>query len=374
MHWCPGANLWAVMRYHDAETILKHPHLSRQAYLDTLEVRAGRQPITDMQRRELVFTDNPRHEKLRRLIGTAINAQSIGNLQATTDTLVEQKFAPLLARGKFDVIGDFVLTLPTSVAAAWLGVPDEERERVTAWIFPLVSGRGVARDPETTAAANKAATEMRAYFDALMKQRRAAPANDLISGLLAVQAQDPSLLSDDDIFGLIVAVFAAGHTPGIALMALTLLALLQNPDQLARLRADPSLLPLVIEEGLRYASPTQAPNPLVALEDINVGGKTIRRGQAVTVILASANRDPEIFPDPDRFDAGRTPNHHIAFSVGPHFCIGAMLTRMQAEKAIAALTQRLPDLQLACDIGDLKWIPHDRFRTLASLPVSFRPS
>jgi len=147
---------------------------------------------------------------------------------------------------------------------------------------------------------------------------------------------------------------------------------LQSPDQLARLRADPSLLPLAIEEGLRYNSPTQAPNPLAALEDISIRGKTIHKGEALTAILASANRDPEVFPEPDRFQVGRTPNRHIAFSAGPHYCLGAMLTRLEAQSILAALV-RLPGLRLACNSSDLTWIPHDRFRVLTALPIAFEP-
>ena len=374
VHWCAEAHLWAIMRYDDAQTVLKDPRLSRQAYLDALEARTGRQPIIEMQRHELVFTDNPHHGQLRQLIGDAINAQAVRDLRTEIDTLVKQKLEPLLPRGHFDVIGDFLLTLPTAVAAAWLGVPEEDRAEITTWIFPLVSGRGVTRDPQTTAAASDAAKKLRAYFDDLIRLRRAAPKGDLISALLATQAQAPSLLSDDDLFGLFAAVFAAGHTPGIALLAGTLLDLLQFPDQLAQLRADLSLLPLAIEEGLRYNSPTQAPNPLAALEDISLRGKTIHRGDALTVILASANRDPEVFPDPERFDAGRTPNRHLAFSAGAHYCLGAMLTRLEAQSILTALVQRLPGLRLACDPSELTWIPHDRFRVLTALPIVFEAS
>jgi cytochrome P450 len=373
VHWCAGAHLWAVMRYDDAQTVLKDPRLSRQAYLDALEARIGRQPITEMQRHELVFMDNPRHGELRQFIGDAINAQAVRDLRTEIDLLVEQKLAPLLSRGHFDAIGDFLLTLPTAVAAAWLGVPEEDREQITSWIFPLVSGRGVTRDPQSTAAASAAAKQLRAYFDSLVQRRSGSPKNDLMSALLATQAQAPSLLSDDDLFGLFAAVFAAGHTPGIALLAGTLLDLLQFPDQLARLRADSSLLPLAIEEGLRYNSPTQAPNPLAALEDISIRGKTIHQGDALTVILASANRDPEVFPAPDRFDVGRTPNRHIAFSAGPHYCLGAMLTRLEAQSILSALVQ-LPGLRLACNSGELTWIPHDRFRVLTALPIAFEAS
>ena len=372
VHWCADAGLWAITRYDDAQMVLKHPGFSRQAYLDQLEARIGPQPIIEMQRHELVFMDNPQHEQLRRLIGEAVNVESIRGLKAQMDALVESKFAPLRARGKFDVIGDFVQRLPTGIAAIWLGVPDADRERITDWIFPLVSGRGVVRDAATTTAANRATAELRAYFGQLVEQRRRAPTGDLISHLLAAQAKAPSLLSDDDLFALIVAVFAGGHTPGIGLIATTLLALLQFPDRLARLQAEPALLPSAIEEGLRYNSPTQAPNPLVALDDVVVGQKTIRKGDTVTVILAAANRDPEAFPNPDQFDVGRTPNRHLAFSTGAHYCLGAMMTRMEAHSILAPLTQGLRGLRLACDPRELVWTPHDRFRTLAALPVVFQ--
>jgi pimeloyl-[acyl-carrier protein] synthase len=373
VHWCPGANLWAVMRHDNANIVLKDARLSRQAFLDNLEARTGPQPIIEMQRHELVFIDNPRHGELRRFLHTAINARAVSDLQAQIDLLVEQKLAPLLARGKFDVIGDFLLTLPTSIASAWLGVPEQDRSLISEWIFPLVAGRGVARDPETTAAANPAAEKLRAYFRELMDQRRHAPASDLISGLLAVQFQQPALLSDEILFPVLVAIFAGGHTPGIALIACTLLALFEFPDQLAQIRSKPDLLPAAVEEGLRFNSPTQAPNPLTAIEDISLRGKTIRKGDALTVILASANRDPDAFPDPDRFDLARPLSHHLAFSTGPHACLGTILARMLAVSALRALTE-LPGLQMACAPTQLRWIPDDRFRMLASLPVTFRES
>jgi cytochrome P450 len=128
-----------------------------------------------------------------------------------------------------------------------------------------------------------------------------------------------------------------------------------------------------VEEGLRFVSPTQAPNPLGALEDIELHGKTIRKGEAVTVILAAANRDPEVFADPDRFDISRTPNRHLGFSMGEHYCLGALLSRETAQCALGTLAMRLDDLRLGCEVGALKWVPHDRFRVLEGLPVSFRP-
>jgi cytochrome P450 len=175
------------------------------------------------------------------------------------------------------------------------------------------------------------------------------------------------------MFGLIVAIFGAGHAPGIALIALTLLTLLEFPDEMKRLRENPQLLPGCVEEGLRFVTPTTAPNPLAALEDIELGGKTIRKGDAVTVILAAANRDPAVFAEPERFDISRSPNRHLAFSLGEHYCLGTMLSRETAQCALGSLVMRLDDLKLGCDKSELEWVPHDRFRVLEKLPVRFRP-
>lgn len=278
----------------------------------------------------------------------------------------------MLACRSFDVIADFAKTLPTQVASIWLGIPPTDRAQMMEWIFPLVSGRGVSRTPETTAAANQAAEAMAGYFQALIDQRRADPQEDLTTALVKVQSFAPSELSDGDIISVLIAVFAAGHGPGIAMLANTLLALLRHPDQFAKLQAEPNLTASAIEEGLRFDPPSQAPNPLAALVDVAIGGKTIRRGDVVSVILAAANRDPEEFPKPDCFDITRRKNHHLSFSGGAHFCLGSMLARVEGQSALRALVCKLPDLKLACDVTDLHYTPYDRFRTLEALPVTFR--
>lgn len=211
--------------------------------------------------------------------------------------MVEAALAPLISRGKFDLIADFASTLPTQVASAWLGVPPEDREQVAEWIFPLVAGRGVTRTPETTAAANLAAEAMGGYFQELIEARRTVPREDLTTALVRAQSVGSGEVSDGDIVSLLISVFAAGHGPGIAMLANTVLALLRHPDQLAKLQARPDLVASALEEGLRFDPPSQAPNPLAALMDVEIGGKTIRRGDVVSVILAAANRDPEEFPD-----------------------------------------------------------------------------
>ncbi|MBN8248525.1 MAG: cytochrome P450, partial [Verrucomicrobia bacterium] len=221
----------------------------------------------------------------------------------------------------------------------------------------------------TTTDANQAADRFTAYFQELISSRRRQPREDLVTDFVRAAATHPELFTDGDLISLFIAVFAAGHGPGIALLANTVLALLRHPAELQHLREHPEWTPSAVEEGLRYDPPTQAPNPVAAVADVEIGGKTIRRGQVVSVILAAANRDPEVFPDPDRFDITRHPNRHLAFSGGEHFCLGSVLARLEGQVALAALVRNFPDLRLGCDDSELRWIPHDRFRTLARLPV-----
>jgi cytochrome P450 len=226
------------------------------------------------------------------------------------------------------------------------------------------SGRRVARDAQTTAAANQAADAFFGYFRELVSRRRASPEEDLTTALLRAQRADgEGIFTDEDLLSLIVAIFAAGHGPGIAMIANTWLALLREPSELARLKRHPELIAKAVEEGLLYDPPTQAPNPLVAREDVKLGGKTIHKGEVVSVIIGATNRDPEEFSKPEQFDITRHPNRHLSFSGGPHYCLGAALARTEAQSALGALVKRLDRARLECTVDELRWISHDRFRT-----------
>lgn len=210
------------------------------------------------------------------------------------------------------------------------------------------------------------------YFRELVSRRRASPEEDLTTALLKAQRADgEGIFTDEDLLSLIVAVFAAGHGPGIAMLANTWLALLREPSELARLKRHPELIAKAVEEGLRYDPPTQAPNPLVAREDVKLGGKTIHKGEVVSLIIGTANRDPEAFSKPEQFDITRHPNRHLSFSGGPHYCLGAALARAEAQSALGALVKRLGRARLDCTVDELRWISHDRFR---SLPTAFEPN
>lgn len=176
-------------------------------------------------------------------------------------------------------------------------------------------------------------------------------------------------MTDDQLVSITETLFAAGHGTTRSLIGLGVLALLRNPNELAKLRAGPGLITSAVEEALRYDSPTQAPSPQLAVEDVEIGGKKIRKGQAVSVLLGAANRDPARFPDPDRFDIERKNNDHVAFSLGPHYCLGASLARAEAQIAIAALVAQTKDLRLAG--GEIRYQIAGRFRAPAALPVEF---
>jgi cytochrome P450 len=208
---------------------------------------------------------------------------------------------------------------------------------------------------------------MRRYLKAVIAERREAPARaDLLGGLLAAEV-DGARLTDDELLATIILLFNAGHHTTMNLLGNGLLALLRHPAELARLRADPSLVPSAVEELLRYDSPVQHTGR-IALEDLDVGGTRIERGRLVFLMLGAANRDPAAFPDPDALDVTRNAARHVAFGLGIHFCVGAPLTRLEAPIALAALLRRFPRLRL--DGGPLVWNPNPTLRGLQSLPVA----
>ncbi|UBF27131.1 cytochrome P450 [Kovacikia minuta CCNUW1] len=227
------------------------------------------------------------------------------------------------------------------------------------------------RTPETTAAASQAVKELETYFGELIAERRESPRSDAITSLIQVEDRGDRL-TDQEVLMFSWGLFSAGHTSVQYLIGNALLALLRHPDQLEMVRSDRTLIANAVEEALRYDPPTQALNPQVALEDVTIGAETIQAGEAISVLIGAVNRDPERFPDPDRFDITRTDHHHLSFSTGEHFCPGSFLARLQAQIALDVILQRLSNLKLATDT--LAWQKLGRFRGLASLPVTFDPA
>ncbi|HEY6395024.1 MAG TPA: cytochrome P450, partial [Candidatus Binataceae bacterium] len=252
------------------------------------------------------------------------------------------------------------------VIAQMLGVPPEDWETLRGWVHGIVLSRGIVRTPEMMAEGDASARNFDEYLRRLIAEKKFSLGGDLMSALLSVEEKGKKL-SDDQIVTMIETLFAAGHATTRNLIGNGVLALLRNPAELKKLRENPGMIASAVEEMLRYDSPTQAPSPQIATEDVVLGGHRINKGETVSVLFGAANRDPARFPEPDRFEIARKDNEHLAFSHGIHYCLGASLARMEAQIAIAALVRRMPSMRLASE--NLEWRKAGRFRGLVALPV-----
>jgi cytochrome P450 len=369
VHWSPFANAWMLTRYADAFAYLQDRRFSRVAFLDQMRARFGAaQPILRFQSEELSFLDGDKHTRLKNLVGKAFSPQRIAAIRPRIRAAVEARLDKLEPRRRFDVIADYAYPLPADVISAMIGVPEEDWPRLRQWVDGIVLSRGLVRTPELMAHGDRSATAFEGYLRDLIARRRADPSDDLMSALITAEEQGANL-NDDQIVSMTETLFAAGHATTRSLIGLGLLALMRNPGELERLRSRPDLIVHAVEEMLRYDPPTQAPSPQVAIEDVEIGGKKIRKGQMVSVLIGAANRDPDRFTEPDRFDITRVNNEHLSFSLGPHYCLGASLARAEAQIAIMAIVERCPNLRLGD--GPLRFQVAGRFRGLEALPIEF---
>jgi cytochrome P450 len=266
-----------------------------------------------------------------------------------------------------DLIADYAFPLPITVIAELLGIPAADRDQFRHWSDTLLTA--VPPMPATPAAV-AAAEGLRQYLEARFEERRTQPAEDLITALVrAEEAGDK--LGKEELHGMMYLLLVAGYETTANLIGNGTHALLVNPEQLARLRADPALLPSAIEELLRFSPPGTTSSLRYAAEDIAVGGVVIPKGDMVLVIISAANRDPARFPSPDTLDITRPDNKHLSFGHGILYCLGAPLARLEAEIAFGTLLRRMPDLRLGVAAEALTWRPHIMLRSLAKLPVRF---
>jgi cytochrome P450 PksS len=266
-----------------------------------------------------------------------------------------------------DLIRDYALPIPTTIIAEMLGVPDSDRRRFHRWSRSIVSaapsGWGMIK-------AIPSAMAFLRYIRRLLASRRAQPRDDLVTAL--VQAEEAGEhLSGDELVAMVFLLLVAGHETTVNLIGNGTLALLMNPAQAERLRGDSTLLKSAVEELLRYDSPLETATERFAREDVSIAGVTIPRGGLVYAALASANRDERQFPNPDVLDISREPNRHLSFGLGPHYCLGAPLARLEGRVAIGTLLSRLPDLRLSVRPESLRWRRGLVLRGLEALPVTF---
>ena len=291
--------------------------------------------------RNLLTIDGADHRRLRGLVSKAFTPRRIEQLRPRLEETVDELMERVAETGEMEAVRDLAHPLPVIAIAELLGVPPQDRERFRSWSSELVQlldpiqGRGGARPMIT------ATREIFSYFRPLLDQRRAEPRDDLLSAMITAE-QDGDTLGELDLLALASLLLVAGHETTTNLIGNAVLLFLRFPDERKRLQDDLSLLPSAVDECLRYESPIQLTDRAV-VKDCELSGQPLRRNQMVAVVLAAANRDPAHFPEPDRFDVARTDNHHLAFGLGQHFCIGSQLARLEAEVALGALLRRFPD-------------------------------
>jgi len=312
--------------------------------------------------------DPPNHGRLRRLVSHAFTPRAVGALRGGIERIVEECLDRVAPRGEMDVIADLGLPVPSTVICEMMGVPLTDRTRFTRWTAEATHGLAAALAPrEVLQRAFEAATKLFEYFDGLIAERRQALGDDVLSMLIrAEEAGDR--LSTDELRSQSVGLLIAGFETTIGLIGNGMRALLQHPAEVGKLRDDPSLIGRAVDECLRWDGPIVLTARFLH-EDAEIGGVTLPADTPVWAILAAANRDPEAFPDAERFDVTRHPNDHLAFGGGAHFCLGARLAHLEAEVAIGRLVERFDDLRLVDD--RVEWGP-SLFRVPGRLPIRFR--
>ncbi|MGW2492843.1 cytochrome P450 family protein [Streptomyces sp. NPDC001606] len=357
-----GTPAWLVTRYEDVRTALADPRLS----LDKRHAAPGTYkgfalpPALDAN---LLNMDPPDHTRIRRLVGRAFTTRRVQQLRAPIRRTADRLLDALGPHGTADLIASYAAPLPITVICDLLGVPEEHRLDFRIWTDTLV-----APDPARPEAARESVGAMLGFFTRLLAAKRAAPADDLLSDLIAVR-DEGDRLSEDELMSLAFLILFAGYENTVQLIGNAALALLDHPDQLAALRKDPAGIPAAVEELIRYEGPVLLAIRRFPVEDVTIAGVTIPAGETVWVSPSAANRDPHRFPDPDRLDLSRDAAGHLALGHGIHYCVGAPLARAETEIALAALLERFPRLAPAEE--EVRWRPSMRARGLMALPVTY---
>jgi cytochrome P450 len=358
----PSADAWMIFDY----DCVKRALTDHDVFSSSMETAGRRNPDW------FIFFDAPRHTVTRALISHAFTPRVVAGLEPRIRELSRELLNRTIEHGEMDLAADFSIPLPLMVIAELLGAPVADRPHFRRWSDAMLKlsytlNGGPAADDASREYAD-AAAEMRTYLMDVLARRRSAPREDLLSRLLQAEI-DGARLTDEEILGVFQLLLLAGHETTTNLLNNAFLCLVDHPAQLARVQAAPVLLPGLIEEVLRYRSPVQWMFRATR-RDVEMHGQTIPAGNLVLPVIGAANRDPAQFPDPDRFDIGRTPNPHIAFGHGVHFCLGAALSRLEARIALADLLQHLKDFALA---SDQPWEPRKALHVLgpSALPVRF---
>jgi len=360
---------YLVTRYDDVAAVLRDERFvknPRNALTPgQLEKQPWMPPIFRPLLKNMLDQDPPAQTRLRALVQKAFTPRLVELLRPRIEELANELCDGLAGRKRIDLIRDYALPIPTTIIAELLGVPVRDRHKFQHWSQSIVS---VTPGSIAMVFAIPHVWFFLRYIRQLIRVKRTAPRDDLLSALVHAEEAGQSL-DEDELVAMAFLLLIAGHETTVNLIGNGMLALFEHPDQLALLRADPELIKPAIEELLRYASPLETATERYAREDVTIAGVTIPRGALVFAALASANRDERRFPNPDRLDITRDPNKHLSFGLGAHFCVGAPLARLEGQIAIGTMLRRLPTLRLAVPSSKLTWRRGMVLRGLRRLPL-----
>ena len=369
LYWHEQTGLWFVTRYQDVHAVARDRRFSANR-IDSFmppgtdeKTQAIRRYFTDW----MVFTDPPEHTRLRKLFSRVFSPRSIAMLEPYIHRVTDEALERVKGQDQIDIIRDFGFRVPSRVIAHMLGVAPDRVDDFEHWSRDILAVPELIGDQqENVAITYQAMRDMEAYFSGLIARRRAEPAEDLL-GLMVQANEDGTALSDQELMASCALFLTAGHETTTNLIGNATLALLRNPGELSRLRAQPDLAATAVEEFLRY-DPTVAGLTRTAKEDVQLSGGLVPAGATVMAVLPAANRDPDVFTDPDRLDVGRGDTRHLGFGGGPHVCIGAALARLETRIAMTALLAAYPRMELAVSQPDpiIGWV----IRGVTSLPVN----
>ncbi len=368
-----GSYPWLLTRYEDAIALMNDERFTKSFQRIPNQHRDEARKDYMMEaaaaiNRHMLTLDPPDHTRLRGLIHKAFTPKMIRELEGRIQEITDDLIAGMLAKDRVDFIADFAFPLPVTVIAELLGVPREDRDKFKRWSQTIILGGSEMADREQVGVA---ALEFIMYFHEKFDERRAEPKDDLITGLVQVEEAGDKL-DPQELISMVFLLLVAGHETTVNLLGNGLLALLQHPDQKRQLKDNPDLIRTAVDELLRFEGPVGVSTMRWALEDVEFYGQTIPAGQMVVASLLAANRDPAVFENPNTLDITRTPNKHVAFGNGIHYCVGAPLARLEGAVAFNTLLQRLPKLALAVDAAQLERNKTILLHGMKSMPVSVK--
>ncbi|MFM9107487.1 MAG: cytochrome P450 [Chloroflexota bacterium] len=388
-----GRSLWIVSRYDDGLAVLRDyqrfgndpgriysQEQLEQVYAPLIEHLSEEQiarvrQVDEAVSRHLLGVDPPDHSRLRKLVSQSFTPRYVEGLRPRVQAIADELLDGLAARSRageavLDLVDGFAFPLPLTVIAEMLGVPVDMREKFKVW-----STAAVGFDPTHPGdpALNDVLFEFVEYIRWMIAEKRVRPADDLLSGLVIAE-EEGDRLTEPELVAMAFLLIVAGHETTVNLIGNAMVLLSDHPDQRAMLAADPGLARNAVEEVLRHTGPVEHSISRWVREPAEIAGQAVGVGDQVIVVLASGNRDPRQFPDPDRFDITREPGRHLAFGMGIHACLGAPLARIEGQIALNSLLARFPDVRLAAPSSELVWRPGSLIHGYVALPVALGPS